>query len=106
MLEDAKLWLLFYRTQNASIQVQVEFLKVNSTTGTTLTYTTAANYLNTAVSQLAYHVTKSRVAGAIGPRTGNAGINDSGGNSINVDQWIPNWNQLSKIDRDKFWPRG
>ena len=67
-----------------------------------MTYTTAANHLTTAVSQLAYYVAKTRVAGAVGTGTGNAGITVSSGNSINVDSWIPNWNQLSKGDRDKI----
>ena len=32
----------------------------------------------------------------------NTGITDSDGNSINDDSWIPNWNQLSKGDRDNI----
>ena len=67
-----------------------------------MTYTTAANHLTTSVSQPADYVAKSRVAGAVGTGTGNAGITNSDGNSINVDSWILNWNQLSKGDRDKI----
>ena len=67
-----------------------------------MTYTTAANHLTTAVYPLTYYVAKSRVAGAVGTGTSNAGITNSGGNSINVDSWIPNWNQLSKCDCDKI----
>ena len=67
-----------------------------------MTYTTAANHLTSSVSQPADYVAKSRVAGAVGTGTGNAGITNSDGNSINVDSWILNWNQLSKGDRDKI----
>ena len=80
MLEDAKLQFLFDRTQHASPQVQVEALKVNITTGTPVTYTTAVNHLTTEVSQLADYVAKSRISGAVGTGTGNAGITDSDGN--------------------------
>ena len=55
------------------------------TTGNPVTYTTAANHLTTSVSQLADYVAKARVTGAVGTETGNAGITDSDGNSINVD---------------------
>ena len=104
ILEDVKILLLFDRTQHASLQVQVEALKANITTGTPVTYTNAANHLTTAVYQIAEYVAKSRVAGATGTRTGNTGITDSDGNSINVDSWILNWNQLSKGDRDNILP--
>ena len=67
-----------------------------------MTYTTAVNHLTTEVSQLADYVAKSRIAGAVGTGTGNAGITDSDGSSINFDLWIPNWNQLSKGDWDKI----
>ena len=92
MLEDAKLQFLFDRTHHASLQLQVEALKANITTGTLVTYTTDANNLTKAVSQLADYVAKARVAGAVGTGTSNAGITDSDGNPINVDSWIPNWN--------------
>ena len=80
MLEDAKLRFLFDRTQQSSLQVQVEALKANITTGTPVTYTTATNHLITAVSQLADYVVKYRIAGAVGTGTGNSGITDSDGN--------------------------
>ena len=102
MQEDAKLRLLFDCTRNSSLQVQVEDLKSNITTGTKLTYTTAANHLTTPVSQLTNYDAKSRVADSVGTGTNNSGITDSDGNSINVYSWIPNWNQLSKGDCDKI----
>ena len=92
MPEDVKIRLLFYHPKHAYIQVQVEALKGNTTTGTPVNYNTAANNRTTAVSQLADYVVKSRVAGAVGTGTGNAGITNSDGNSINVDSWIPYWN--------------
>ena len=88
MLEDAKIWLLFDWTQRASLQVQVEALKEKITTGTPVTYTTVVNHLTTAVSQLADYVAKARFDGAVGTGTGNAGITDSDGNSINVDSVV------------------
>ena len=102
MQEDAKLRLLFDCTRNSSLQVQVEDLKSNITTGTKLTYTTAANHLTTSVSQIADYVAKARVASAVGARTGNSGITDFDSNSISGDSWIPNWNQLSKGYCDKI----
>ena len=90
MLEDTKLRFLFNCTQHASLQVQLEALKANITTRNTVTYTTAANHLTTAVSQLADYVAKSRVAGAIGTGTNNAGITNYESNSMNFDSWIPN----------------
>ena len=93
MLEDAKLRFLFDGTHHASLQVQVEALKSNITTGTPVTYTTAANHLTTAVSQLTDYGAKARIAGAVGTGTGNAGIINSDGNSINVDLCILNWNE-------------
>ena len=54
------------------------------------------------MSQLADYVVKYRVTSAVGTGTGNDGITDSDGNSINVDSWIPNWNQLNKGDHDKI----
>ena len=77
MLGDAKLLFLFDRTNHDSLQVEVEALKANITTGTQVTYTTAA------ASQFADYVAKARVVGAVGTRTSNAGITDSCGNSIN-----------------------
>ena len=65
MLEGAKLQFLFDRTHHASLQVQVEALKANITTGTPVTYTTAENHLTTAVSQLVDYVVKARVASVI-----------------------------------------
>ena len=105
MLQDAKLQLSFDRTQHASPQVQVEALKANIATGTPMTYTTATNHLNTAVSQIADYVAKARFAGNVGTETVNAGITDSDGNSINVESWIENWNQLPKVITIKFWMR-
>ena len=67
-----------------------------------MTYTTAANYLTTVVSQIADYVAKARVAGAVGTGTSNARITNSDGNSINVDSWILNWNQFSKGNCDKI----
>ena len=80
MLEDAKIRLIFECNQHASPQVQVEALKANITTGTPVTYTTDVNHLNTAVSQIADYIAKSRVAGAVVTGTSNAGITNSNGN--------------------------
>ena len=65
---------------------------MNITTGTPVNYTTAANHLNTAVSQIIDYFAKDRISGTVGTGTGNSGITDSDCNSINIDWWIPNWN--------------
>ena len=54
------------------------------------------------MSEIADYVVKARISGAVGTGMGNSGITDSGGNSIHVDSWIPNWNQLSKGNRNKI----
>ena len=66
MLEDAKFRFLFDRTQHTSLQVQVEALKANITTGTPVTYTTDVNHSTTSVSQITDYVAKAKVACTIG----------------------------------------
>ena len=102
MLEDAKIRFLFDRTEHAPLQVQVEAMKANINTGTPVTYTTSANHLTTVVYQLSDYVTKAKFSSAVSTGMTNTGIADSEGNSINDDSWIPNWNQLSKGDRDNI----
>ena len=52
MLEDAKIRFLFERTQHTGLQGHVQALKASITTGSAISYTTAANHLSTAVSEL------------------------------------------------------
>ena len=104
MLEDAKVRFLFERTQHAGLQGHVQALKASITTGTAVPYTTAANHLSTAVSELPDYVAAHRkVAGlttGTGNDTGGGGIYNADG-SIAADKYIPNWSDLSKEDRLK-----
>ena len=52
MKEDAKLRFLFDKTQHPSLTATVAVLEAPITAGATISYTTAANHLSTAVSKL------------------------------------------------------
>ena len=104
MLEDAKLRFLFERTQHTGLQGHVQALKASITTGSAVSYTTAANHLSTAVSELPDYITAHRkVSGvATGPKNdeGAMGIYNPDG-SIIADKYLPNWNDLSNEDKSK-----
>ena len=100
MPDDAKLRFLFEKIQHAGLQTQIEALRASITTGTAVSYVTAANHLSTAVSQLPEYVAKSRVIGATGTTEGGDGIRRADG-SIIANAWLPNWDDLSKEDRAK-----
>ena len=104
MLEDAKVRFLFERTQHSGLQGHVQALKASITTGTAVSYTTAANHLSTAVSELPEYTSAHRSVAGLTTGTGNdaggGGIyNDNG--TIAADKYIPNWGDLSKEDRLK-----
>ena len=58
MTEDVKLWFLFEKTQHPTLVAQVFALEAQSTTGATISYTTAAHHLSTAVSKLPEFLSK------------------------------------------------
>mmetsp|Transcript_31947 Transcript_31947/g.47037 ORF Transcript_31947/g.47037 Transcript_31947/m.47037 type:complete len:113 (-) Transcript_31947:292-630(-) len=101
MLEDAQVRFQFERTQHSGLQGHVQALKATITTGTAVSYTTAANHLSTAVSELPdYIAAHRRVAGLMtgtGIDAGDGGIYNADG-TIAADKYIPNWGDLSKED--------
>ena len=59
MSEEAKVWLLFRKVQHTGLRSSIDALKASQTTGTTISYTMAANYLSTATSELPYYISKN-----------------------------------------------
>ena len=99
MTEDAKLRFLFEKTQHPTLAAQVAAVEAQITAGATISYTTAANHLSTAVSKLPEFLSKNRVIGAI-TTSGNGSIYKEDG-SIIADQYLSNWSNLSSEDRSK-----
>ena len=103
MLEDAKIRFLFQAVQHKDLQLAVEALKVQRTSGVAISYTTCANHLSTAVSELPEYIAKNRSISSI-----NTGCNGGGG-KVNpailksdgsiITGHIPNWRSLSEADR-------
>ena len=104
MQDDAKIRFLFERTQHPNLQGHVNALKANITTGADVSFTTAANHLSTAVSELPDYIAAHRKVAGVTTGTGNelgdGGIYNADG-SIAADKYIPNWGDLSKEDRLK-----
>ena len=103
MKEDAKICFLFKKVQCPALESAIQALKAQTTAGTTFTYTTAANHLNTAVSEFPDYIVKSRNISALG-NTDKA--NDDTSPSIhNADDsiktgYINNWRSLSEDVRN------
>ena len=99
MTEDQKVRLLYSKVQCKDLQLAVNALEALKTTGTNITYTTAANHLSTAVSKLPEYIAKNRNVSAITTSAGGSSIYDESGNIITG--FIPNWQSISKADRAK-----
>jgi hypothetical protein len=108
LTEDAKVRYLFKRVQHPGLQNAIEALKTQQTLGTVITYTTAANHLSTAVSELPDYISKNRNISQLGVRFSD----DTSGNpesstiykedgKINTG-FIPNWRSLSTISENTF----
>ena len=93
---------MFQRIQHTDLLTDVAALKATITTSQpgTISYTTVCNHLSTAVSQLPEYVAKNRNISVVGKAGENKGIYHSDG-SIIANEWIPDWNSLSKEDRRK-----
>ena len=104
MLEDAKLRFPFERTQHTGLQGHVQALKAGITTGNAISYTTAANHLSPAVSELQDYIAAHRKVAGVTTGPGHEAyygeIYNSDG-SIIADKYIPNWNDLSNEDKRK-----
>ena len=97
MLEGAKVRLLFERVQHSGLQVQIEYLNDSITTGIDIFYTTAANHLSAAVSQLTEYSARNRVIYGVEAQGTSDGIYNPNGIIID-DKCIPNWSYLSVED--------
>ena len=99
MEDEAKLRFLFKKTKCDKLQKTVEALKVQQRTDPTkISYTTAANHLSTAVSELPeYIIARRNVSGV----TSQATIYNSDG-SIKTGE-IEGWVNISHGDRQKVW---
>ena len=108
MADEAKVRFLFKKIEHPGLQGSLEALRAQQTTGSELTYTMAANHLTTRVSELPDYISKNRSISAVGNTIKNdkgsgseEGIYDSNG-KIKTG-FIPNWNKLSKEDRNKVF---
>ncbi len=59
MAEEAKVRFLFRKTEHPGLRSSIEALKALETTGTAITYTTAANHIATVVSELPEVISKN-----------------------------------------------
>jgi len=103
MAEEAKVRFFFRKVEHPGLRSSIEALKALETTGTAITYTTAANHITTAVSELPEVISRntrniSSVAqGDSGDRQGGTSIyNDDG--SIKTGH-IAGWKSLLFKDR-------
>ena len=94
--DEAKVRFLFRKVQHPGIRSSIDALKAPKTTGTTISYTMAANYLSTATSELPYYISKNarNVSGIqVGDGTkGGDGIYNGDGSMITGH--TPNWKLL------------
>ena len=102
MEEDAKIRFLFKNVQHSGLQSDIAALKASITTSAvgTISYTTVCNHLSTAVSQLPEFILKGRNVSGVVTYSGSQSIYKTDG-SINANEWIPNWNDLSFEDKKK-----
>ena len=98
MAEEAKIRFLFRKIHHVGLSSAIEAMKAKITTDPpgTVTYTTVANHLSTAVSELPDFIAKNRNISSVGGGSSN-GIHNADG-SINTGHH-PNWQQLSVADR-------
>eukprot|EP00957_Ditylum_brightwellii_P145495 11078648-Ditylum_brightwellii.AAC.1 len=97
MEEDAKIRFLFKKIEHQGLQASIEALKVciNTVGPGSVSYTTAANHLSTAVSELHEYVARQyRNVSSLGK--GNNG-HDSDGKIIT--DTIANWHSLLRVEK-------
>ena len=100
MKEEAKIRFLLKKVQHSGLASAIEAMKAKITTEPpgTISYTTVANHLSTAVSELPDFVAKNRNVSCV-DHNGSTSIYNADG-SINTGHH-PNWLQLSASDRKK-----
>ena len=77
MTEDAKLRFLFKKIDYPGLSKNIEAMKTKIATETprTVTYTTVANHLSTAVSELPNYLARNRTVSVVGQARGGVGEN-------------------------------
>lgn len=106
LTEEAKVRYLFKRVQHPGLQNAIEALKTQQTLGTVITYTTAANHLSTAVSELPDYIAKNRNISQLGVRFADDVAGQPDNTTIYKEDgkintgFIPNWRSLSTADRE------
>ena len=100
MKEEAKIRFLLKKVQHSGLASAIEAMKAKITTEPpgTISYTTVANHLSTAVSELPDFVAKNRNVSCVDHNGSTSFYNADG--SINTGHH-PNWLQLSASDRKK-----
>ena len=96
MSEEAKVRFPFRKLQHTGLRSSIDVLKDSQTTGTTISYTTAANHFSTATSELPEYIAKrARNVSAIQVGDGTKGDDGiyNGDGSINTGH-TPNWKSL------------
>ena len=103
MKEDAKIRFLFKNVQHSGLQADIAVLKASITTSIveTILYTIVCNHLSTVVSQLPEFIPKGRNISGVGTDSGSQSIYKTDG-SINANEWIPNWKDMSFDDKNNF----
>lgn len=101
MSDEAKVRFLFDKTQHQALQQTIAALKAGMLTGDPLPFTTCANHLSTAVSELPEYITLARNVSGItreAPSVNSPGIYHNDG-TIKTGH-ISNWRSLSNEDRN------
>ena len=101
MAEDAKIRFLFKKIQHSGLSSAIEAMKAKITLEPpgTVTYTTMANYISTAVSELPDYVAKNRNISGLQQGGGSNSIFNADG-SINTGHHA-NWLKFSPAERKK-----
>ena len=99
--EDEMIRFLLSKTQHRDLQSAVEALRTQITMGNNITYTTAANHLSAAVSNLPEFNLRNRSISNVQVSSNNDGIYNADG-SIKTGH-ISNWSQLSLDDKKKVF---
>jgi len=101
MTEDAKIRFLFKNIQHSGLDGAIEAMKAKITTepSGTVTYTTVANHISTAVSELPDYLARNRRISGVNDGHNSNGIYNSNG-TINTGHH-DNWLQMSVEDRKK-----
>ena len=100
-MDETKVRFLFWKVQHTGLSSSIVALKVSKTTGTTISYTMAANHLSIATSDFLEYITNNEI-NVLGVQVGNG--SKAGDDIYNEDGstnngHIPSWKYLPFKDR-------